>query len=675
MENLARELKELIFSNLSNLSLIKRIFEEYENKITPPFLLIEILLEALQKKDSLPKEVEQFLWEKVAEIYEKIYEFKKAISIYKKLFLVFSNPKYLELAEKIQPLQKLERLKEVFKRLNPSIEQIINLYHQSLETNKSIEAIIIQTFKVPKSEILEAIQRYYQIPVIDIRDLSNFSKITQVLNIKKQFFVETLCIPLKEKNKNIIYLICYDPENQEIIEKVKKVLQLSSYEIKVGFGLKEDILELIENYFAKPTFAEIEVVSEELPEEEPTEDITLIDSTIVQLVNSIIEEAYSKRASDIHWESPPGKSGLQIRFRVDGECFHYTTIPENQKRQVISRIKIMANLNIAERRLPQDGKIRYRTKDGSTFEIRVAVIPTIEGNEDVVMRILGGIEFRTLEQIDLLEENYVNFKRILDYPYGLILVVGPTGSGKTTTLHAALKYLNKPNRKIWTAEDPVEIVQEGLRQVQVNPKIGLTFARILRAFLRADPDIIMIGETRDEETAHTLIEASLTGHLVLSTLHTNSAPETVTRLLGMGIDPYNFADALLGVLAQRLAKRLCKECKEPYVPSNEEIKRLKREYGEHPIKPLKEENIQKAIFYRPVGCPVCNYTGFKGRIAIHELLIPDDELRNLIIKGAPALELRNKAIQKGFTTLKQDGILKVLKGETTLKQVLAVTVR
>jgi type II secretory ATPase GspE/PulE/Tfp pilus assembly ATPase PilB-like protein len=291
------------------------------------------------------------------------------------------------------------------------------------------------------------------------------------------------------------------------------------------------------------------------------------------------------------------------------------------------------------------------------------------------MRILGGIEFRQLEEIDLLEENYQNFKKILDYPYGLILVVGPTGSGKTTTLHAALKYLNKPNKKIWTAEDPVEIVQEGLRQVQVNPKIGLTFAKVLRAFLRADPDIIMIGETRDEETAHTLIEASLTGHLVLSTLHTNSAPETITRLLGMGIDPFNFADALLGVLAQRLAKRLCKECKELYTPSEEEIERLKREYGFHPTKPLTDEMIEKATFFRPVGCPQCNYTGFKGRMAIHELLIPDEEIREYIIKNKPANEIRNLAITKGFTTLKQDGILKVLKGETTLKQVLAVTVR
>lgn len=675
METISKELRELLFSNINNLLVIKKILEEYENKITPPFLLLEILLETLQRRDSLPKEVEQFLWEKVAELYEKMYEFKKALNIYKRLFLAFSNPKYLELAEKIQSLQKLERLKYVFKKLNLSLEQIINLYRQSLETNKSIETIIIQTFKIPKAEILDAIQKYYQLPAIDLRDLSNFSKLPQVLNIKKQFFMETLCVPLKEKNKNVVYLVCYDPEDQELIEKVKKVLQLSSYEIKIAFGLKEDILELIEEYFTKPIFSEIEILTEETLEEEVVEDAALIDSSIVQLVNSIIEEAYLKRASDIHWESLTGKAGLQVRFRVDGECFHYTTIPENQKRQVISRIKIMANLNIAEKRLPQDGKIKYRTKDGSTFEIRVAVIPTIEGNEDVVMRILGGIEFRTLEQIDLLEENYRNFKRILDYPYGLILVVGPTGSGKTTTLHAALKYLNKPNKKIWTAEDPVEIVQEGLRQVQVNPKIGLTFARILRAFLRADPDIIMIGETRDEETAHTLIEASLTGHLVLTTLHTNSAPETIVRLLNMGINPYNFADALLGVLAQRLAKRLCNECKTPYVPSKEEIERIKAEYGEHPIKPLKDEDIEKATFYKPVGCPSCNYTGFKGRIAIHELLIPDDEIRDLIIKGAPALELRNKAIQKGFTTLKQDGILKVLRGETTLKQVLAVTVR
>ncbi|AIH04042.1 GspE/PulE family protein [Thermodesulfobacterium commune] len=673
MENTAKQLKDLLIENLNNFLVFKKILEDYEQKIQP-YELLDILISLLQKKEALSKEVEIFLLSKLAYICENIYEFKKAFNIYKQLFISTSDPKYLEKTEKLQVLKKLERLKFVFKKLNLKIEELLKLYTESLETNKSLELLLIERYKVKKSEILESVKNVYQIPVIDARDLTKYSKMPQVLGVKKQFFLDALCVPLKETGR--IYLVCYDPEDQENIEKVKKVLQLSSENLVLSFAIKEDLIAIIDSYFSEEMLPILERTEiEEVQEEEEIEDVSLIDSAIVQLVNFIIEEAYKRRASDIHWESLTGKKGLQVRFRVDGECFQYSTIPEHQKRQVISRIKIMANLNIAEKRLPQDGKIKFRTKEGKEFEIRVATIPTIENNEDVVMRILGGIEFRQLEEIDLLEENYQNFKKILDYPYGLILVVGPTGSGKTTTLHAALKYLNKPNKKIWTAEDPVEIVQEGLRQVQVNPKIGLTFAKVLRAFLRADPDIIMIGETRDEETAHTLIEASLTGHLVLSTLHTNSAPETITRLLGMGIDPFNFADALLGVLAQRLTKRLCKECKELYTPSEEEIERLKREYGFHPTKPLTDEMIEKATFFRPVGCPQCNYTGFKGRMAIHELLIPDEEIREYIIKNKPANEIRNLAITKGFTTLKQDGILKVLKGETTLKQVLAVTVR
>lgn len=675
MENTARQLKDLLTENLNNFLVFKKILEDYEPRIQS-YELLDILISLLQKKEVLSKEVEIFLLSKIAYICENSYEFKKAFNIYKQLFISTSDPKYLEKTEKLQVLKKLERLKFVFKKLNLKIEELLKLYTESLETNKSLELLLIERYKVKKSEILESVKNVYQIPVIDARDLTKYSKMPQVLGIKKQFFLDALCVPLKEKETGRIYLVCYDPEDQENIEKVKKVLQLSSENLVLSFAIKEDLIDIVDSYFSEGSLSILEEVGiEEVQEEEEIEDVSLIDSAIVQLVNFIIEEAYKRRASDIHWESLTGKKGLQVRFRVDGECFQYSTIPEHQKRQVISRIKIMANLNIAEKRLPQDGKIKFRTKEGKEFEIRVATIPTIENNEDVVMRILGGIEFRQLEEIDLLEENYQNFKKILDYPYGLILVVGPTGSGKTTTLHAALKYLNKPNKKIWTAEDPVEIVQEGLRQVQVNPKIGLTFAKVLRAFLRADPDIIMIGETRDEETAHTLIEASLTGHLVLSTLHTNSAPETITRLLGMGIDPFNFADALLGVLAQRLTKRLCKECKELYTPSEEEIERLKREYGFHPTKPLTDEMIEKATFFRPVGCPQCNYTGFKGRMAIHELLIPDEEIREYIIKNKPANEIRNLAITKGFTTLKQDGILKVLKGETTLKQVLAVTVR
>ncbi|WP_028841051.1 GspE/PulE family protein [Thermodesulfobacterium hveragerdense] len=675
MENTARQLKDLLTENLNNFLVFKKILEDYEPRIQS-YELLDILISLLQKKEVLSKEVEIFLLSKIAYICENSYEFKKAFNIYKQLFISTSDPKYLEKTEKLQILKKIERLKYVFKKLNLKIEELLKLYTESLETNKSLELLLIERYKVKKLEILESVKTVYQIPVIDTKDLSKYSKMPQVLGIKKQFFLDALCVPLKEKETGRIYLVCYDPEDQENIEKVKKVLQLSSESLVLSFAIKEDLIDIVDSYFSEGSLSILEEVGiEEVQEEEEIEDVSLIDSAIVQLVNFIIEEAYKRRASDIHWESLTGKKGLQVRFRVDGECFHYSTIPEHQKRQVISRIKIMANLNIAEKRLPQDGKIKFRTKEGKEFEIRVATLPTVDNNEDVVMRILGGIEFKQLEEIDLLEENYQNFKRILDYPYGLILVVGPTGSGKTTTLHAALKYLNKPNKKIWTAEDPVEILQEGLRQVQVNPKIGLTFAKVLRAFLRADPDIIMIGETRDEETAHTLIEASLTGHLVLSTLHTNSAPETITRLLGMGIDPFNFADALLGVLAQRLAKRLCKECKELYTPSEEEIERVKIEYGSHPTKPLTDEMIEKATFFRPVGCPQCNDTGFKGRMAIHELLIPDEELKEYIIKNKPANEIRNLAITKGFTTLKQDGILKVLKGETTLKQVLAVTLR
>ncbi|HBT04105.1 MAG TPA: type II secretion system protein E, partial [Thermodesulfobacterium commune] len=420
----------------------KKILEDYEPRIQS-YELLDILISLLQKKEVLSKEVEIFLLSKIAYICENSYEFKKAFNIYKQLFISTSDPKYLEKTEKLQVLKKLERLKFVFKKLNLKIEELLKLYTESLETNKSLELLLIERYKVKKSEILESVKNVYQIPVIDARDLTKYSKMPQVLGVKKQFFLDALCVPLKETGR--IYLVCYDPEDQENIEKVKKVLQLSSESLVLSFAIKEDLIDIVDSYFSEGSLSILEEVGiEEVQEEEEIEDVSLIDSAIVQLVNFIIEEAYKRRASDIHWESLTGKKGLQVRFRVDGECFQYSTIPEHQKRQVISRIKIMANLNIAEKRLPQDGKIKFRTKEGKEFEIRVATIPTIENNEDVVMRILGGIEFRQLEEIDLLEENYQNFKKILDYPYGLILVVGPTGSGKTTTLHAALKYLNKP---------------------------------------------------------------------------------------------------------------------------------------------------------------------------------------------------------------------------------------
>ncbi|MGC8966100.1 MAG: GspE/PulE family protein [Caldimicrobium sp.] len=662
---------EFVRKNPEALEEIK-VFLEALSKDFSENLLIYHLIE-LAKEKTLPSSTKRFLLEYVAELAEKNLQISEAIKTYNILLKTFPREEYREKLEKLKTFKFLERFRYLLPKYNLSLELLKELYFKALEQEKSIEAILMEELKISKAEILESLRNYYNLPAYDLKVLlsqKKLKRIPKVLGVKKHYLEENLCIPFEMENKTFLFV--YNPEDIEKIEKIKRILQLP--EVNLAVALKEDILEAIQKYY-ELTFEETSSQIEAVEEDEEVSEEELLDSTIVNLVNSIIEEAYKRRASDIHWESLTGKRGLLVRFRVDGECFEYTTIPEHQKRGCISRIKIMANLDIAERRLPQDGKIKFRTKDGNSFEIRVATIPTIENNEDVVMRILGGIEFRSLEEIDLLPENYQKLKFILDLPYGLILCVGPTGSGKTTTLHACLKYLNKPNKKIWTAEDPVEIVQEGLRQVQVNPKIGLTFARVLRSFLRADPDIIMIGETRDKETAHTLIEASLTGHLVLSTLHTNSAPETVTRLLGMEIDPYNFADSLLGIIAQRLAKRLCPKCKKPYQPTPEEIERLKVEYGTHPVKPLTDDMIEKGKFYEPVGCEFCNYTGFKGRIALHEILVPDEDIKDLIIKKAPANEIRKIALEKGFHTLKQDGILKVLMGETTLKQVLAVTLR
>jgi type II secretory ATPase GspE/PulE/Tfp pilus assembly ATPase PilB-like protein len=335
----------------------------------------------------------------------------------------------------------------------------------------------------------------------------------------------------------------------------------------------------------------------------------------------------------------------------------------------------MSKLDIAEKRKPQDGKIRFKGPMG-TIELRVATIPTSGGNEDVVMRILAASKPLPLERMGFSERNITEFKKILQKPYGICLVVGPTGSGKTTTLHSGLGFINTVDMKIWTAEDPVEITQPGLRQVQVHPKIDFTFAVAMRAFLRADPDVIMVGEMRDHETAATGIEASLTGHLVFSTLHTNSAPETITRLLDMDIDPFNFADALLGILAQRLVRTLCKDCKEAYHPDQTEFAEIMQEYGiESWEKQVGVKYSPDITLYRPKGCPKCTNTGYKGRMGIHELLVATDDMKRKIQKREPIENLRKQAMFDGMTTLLQDGIQKVLQGVTDFKQVRAVCIK
>ncbi len=399
------------------------------------------------------------------------------------------------------------------------------------------------------------------------------------------------------------------------------------------------------------------------------------DSAVIRLANQIIVDAYRSRASDIHIEPYGTQKDTVIRYRVDGTCSEYQKVPGAYRRAIVARIKIMAELDIAERRRPQDGKIKFKLSDGRDIELRVATIPTANQNEDVVMRILPATETMPMDALGMTDRNLNELRKIAEKPYGLILCVGPTGSGKTTTLHSILGHINRPERKIWTAEDPVEITQYGLRQVQVMPKIGFTFAQAMRAFLRADPDVIMVGEMRDEETASMGIEASLTGHLVLSTLHTNSSTETVVRLLDMGLDPFNFADALLGILAQRLVKRICGECRTEYHPDRAEFDELAEAYGREAFAQLGHVDSESFVLYRGKGCANCNKTGYRGRVAIHELLIGSDEMKRLIQSRARVAELLQRARAEGMTTLVQDGILKSLQGITDFRQVKAVAIK
>ncbi len=424
------------------------------------------------------------------------------------------------------------------------------------------------------------------------------------------------------------------------------------------------------------------------------EDDDVSDNIVVKMINKIIMDAYQQGVSDIHIEPNVGKSKLIVRFRKDGTLHVYHKFPSQYRNALTSRIKVMARLDISERRKPQDGKINFKQYGPADIELRVATLPTQGGLEDVVMRILSSGKKIPVNALGLNVNTLGHLLDAISHPYGLFLVCGPTGSGKTTTLHSVLGHLNDSGRKIWTAEDPVEITQAGLRQVQVNPKVGLTFASAMRAFLRADPDIIMVGEMRDEETAGMGIEASLTGHLVLSTLHTNSAAESIVRLLDMGMDPFNFADALIGILAQRLAKTLCPACKTPYNPQPKELHALAHEYcrdqfpdnhDEKKVNAIIEDKLTewkntfsrngKITLYNATGCKECSDTGYRGRIGIHELLIATPKLKQMILSRSPTVNIHNEAMNSGMRTLKQDGIEKILQGYTDFSMIRSVCIK
>ena len=411
------------------------------------------------------------------------------------------------------------------------------------------------------------------------------------------------------------------------------------------------------------------------------------DNSLVRLLNSMIIDAHKDGVSDIHIESYPGREKIRVRFRKDGLLRTYLELPPNYRSALIARVKIMCDLDISERRKPQDGKINFaKFSPQHKIELRVATIPTNNGLEDVVLRILASAKPLPVDRLGLSDDNLARLKQAVERPYGMVLCVGPTGSGKTTTLHSVLSHINVPERKIWTAEDPVEITQPGLRQVQMNPKIDWTFAKALRAFLRADPDVIMVGEIRDGETAGMAVEASLTGHLVLSTLHTNSAPETITRLLDMGLDPFNFGDSLLAVLAQRLVRRLCTECRSSRPLTPEETDELLDDYlhafGEEPPTSraavlagwLKNSSRDgRLMHHHSPGCKACDSSGFKGRAGVHEMMTISRELRRMVQTGARAEALQHTAMAEGMRSLRQDGIDKVLAGVTTIEEVRATS--
>lgn len=557
-------------------------------------------------------------------------------------------------------------------------EDLENAWGEERKNRINIEDLLLSKYKIPKDEIGRSLEEYYHCKFIPFSE--RYPVPADLLkNLKRDYLCRELWVPL-EKSDGKIRVIVDDPNNilkRDAIENILKTKQ-----IEYNVGIKGDILKFIALFFQsirnETSISDILGrldEEEETPEEEDEEVVTESDSVIKQLVNRIINDAYLQNASDIHIEPNEGKKNVEIRFRVDGDCRLYQMVPYSYRSAIISRIKIMSNLDITERRRPQDGKIKFKRRGGKEIELRVASIPTQGRQEDVVMRILAKGETMPLEKMNMSSNNYKNFVKTIQKPYGMVLVVGPTGSGKTTTLHAALHHINTPEKKIWTAEDPVEITQYGLRQVQVNPKIGFDFSDAMRSFLRADPDVIMVGEMRDFETAKIGVEASLTGHLVFSTLHTNSAPETIVRLLDMGIDPLNFADSLLCVLAQRLLKTLCNNCKEKYHPSKEEYDELARGLGEELLTKMNISYNSDFRLYRPRGCNECNNTGYKGRMAIHELLIATDQIKRMIQKRESVEEIRNTAISEGMITLLKDGLLKALNGSTDFKQVYRVSMR
>jgi general secretion pathway protein E len=533
------------------------------------------------------------------------------------------------------------------------------------ERGGRIGEILINQKLVTEEEVFQALGRQLNIPCWpEIADEGLDLELLRTVPIN--FCKRHTLLPLRSEDETVLVAVS-DPldlapmdDLQLLLKKpVQAVLARPSVVLHAINRSYDLISETAEKMVEGLHEEELDLLTTEL--EEPKDLLDASDEApIIRLVNSILYNSVKQRASDIHIE--PFEKELVVRFRIDGVLYDMVRPPKRFQSSTISRIKIMAGLNIAEKRLPQDGRIRIKI-GGKDVDIRVSVIPTAHG-ERIVMRLLDRTQvLLRLEEIGITGHKLEQIRKLIRMSYGIMLETGPTGSGKTTTLYAALSEINTPDKNIITVEDPIEYQLKGIGQIQVNPKIDLSFARGLRAILRQDPDVIMVGEIRDLETAEIAIQASLTGHLVLSTLHTNDAPTAITRLVDMGIEPFLVSSSLTGVVAQRLIRVLCPKCKEPYIPTDEELEEIQ----------VDRYQVQNGHFYRRSGCQKCADTGYLGRSGIYEVLMVDEEIQNLILKGADSNVIRKAAIDKGMTTLRQDGAEKVVAGLTTVQEVARVS--
>ena len=535
-------------------------------------------------------------------------------------------------------------------------EQLEEALELSKKNGTVLGDTLLELGHLDEKTLYQCLEYHFHVPYVDLNetviDKNAVSMIPEVLAKKHAV------IPIK-KEKKVLTVAMSDPLNFYAIDDVKNA---SGLETCVVISPKKDIMNAIDRYYGSEI---AEKAFEDLKKEYNSFNLASLseisaseveNAPVVRLINSILKHAIKSGASDIHIE--PTAANLRVRFRIDGQLQDVMASSMSAHPAIITRIKIIGGMDIAEKRIPQDGRVEMEI-DGTGIDLRISILPTVYG-EKVVIRVLGG-SFVALsrEQLGLSETNSVLFDRITKSPNGIILVSGPTGSGKTTTLYTLLKELNQPNVNIITVEDPVEYKLEGINQVQVNTKAGLTFASGLRSILRQDPDIIMIGEIRDGETAQIAIRASITGHLVLSTIHTNDAASSVARLVDMGVEPYLVSSSLVGVVAQRLVRKICPRCKTPYRPSHSEMLLLKMK--------------DSVPLYKGEGCPACNFSGYKGRKGIHEIIVVTREIRDLINRGASADQLSQTALRQGTVTLRDSCTQLVLDGTTTVEEMLKVT--